>query len=136
MVASVSWRIVVAGVSSGRPGSTVHNWVHKADLQPDSGKNPDHVAVDETVIRLNDEQYWLYAVVNPETNELLNTRLKPTTNTAIAQTILAEVDEKHDISNAIFLVDGSHSFKLCVTDRTTILDMKCMEIKVSLNVFL
>jgi len=36
---------------------TVHNWVHKADLQPESGKNPDHVAVDETVIQLNDEQY-------------------------------------------------------------------------------
>ena len=46
-----------------RARSTVHNWVHKADLQPESGKNPDHVAVDETVIQLNDEQYWLYAVI-------------------------------------------------------------------------
>ena len=40
-----------------RAQSTVHNWVHKADLQPGSGRCPDHVAVDETVIRLNDEQY-------------------------------------------------------------------------------
>ena len=30
--------------------STVHNWVHKADLQPESGQSPNHVAVDETVI--------------------------------------------------------------------------------------
>ena len=51
----------VFGVQRAR--STVHNWVHKADLQPESGKNPDHVAVDETVIQLNDEQYWLYAVI-------------------------------------------------------------------------
>ena len=36
-----------------RARSTVHNWVHKADLQPESGRNPDHVAVDETVIQLN-----------------------------------------------------------------------------------
>jgi transposase-like protein len=50
-------------------GSYAHNWVHKADLQPESGRSPDHVAVDETVIRLNDEQYWLYAAVDPEANE-------------------------------------------------------------------
>jgi transposase-like protein len=36
-----------------RARSTVHNWVHKADLQPKTGRCPDHVAVDETVIRLN-----------------------------------------------------------------------------------
>ena len=45
----------VFGVKRAR--STVHNWVHEADLQPESGRHPDHVAVDETVIRLNDEQY-------------------------------------------------------------------------------
>ncbi len=37
--------------------STVHNWVQKADLQPAGGADPDHVAVDETVIQLNDERY-------------------------------------------------------------------------------
>jgi hypothetical protein len=38
-----------------RVRSTVHNWVHKADLQRTSGRNPNHVAVDETVIQLDDE---------------------------------------------------------------------------------
>ena len=99
----------VFGVQRAR--STVHNWVHKADLQPESEKNPDHVAVDETVIQLNDEQYWLYAAVDTETNELLHTSLEPTTNTVIAQTFLAEIDEKHDVSEAVFLVDGSHSLQ-------------------------
>jgi len=33
----------------------IHNWVHKAELQPESGRSPDYAAVDETVIRLNDE---------------------------------------------------------------------------------
>jgi len=45
----------IFGVSRAR--STVHNWVHKADLQPESGRKPDYVAVDETVIRLNNGQY-------------------------------------------------------------------------------
>jgi len=113
-----------------RARSTVHNWVHKAELQPRSGQNPDHVAVDETVIRLNDEQYWLYAAVDPETNELLHTKLEPTTNKVIAHAFFAELREKHDVDDvprnrrflvceqdaqrlvtAVFLIDGSHSLK-------------------------
>ncbi len=101
--------IEVFGVQRAR--STVHNWVHKADLQSESGKNPDHVAVDETVIQLNNEQYWLYAAVDPETNELLHTSLGPTTNTVIAQAFLAEIDEKHDVSEAVFLIDGAQSLQ-------------------------
>jgi len=99
----------VFGVQRAR--STIHNWVHKADLQPDSGKNPDHVAVDETVIQLNDEKYWLYAAVDPETNELLHTSLEPTTNTVLAQTFLTELNKKHDVDDAVFLIDGSHSLQ-------------------------
>jgi transposase-like protein len=68
----------IFGVERAR--STVHNWVHKADLQPEDGRKPDHIAVDETVIQLNDEQYWLYAAVDPHTNELPHTTLEPTTN--------------------------------------------------------
>src|SRR6056297_1514336 len=85
----------VFGVQRAR--STVHNWVHKADLQPESGKNPDHVAVDETVIQLNDERYWLYAAVDPATNELLHTKLEPVRNNAFVHAFLAELREKHDV---------------------------------------
>jgi len=88
-----------------RAQSTVHNWVHKIDPQPESGKNPDHVAVDESVIQLNDKRYWLYAAVDPETNELLHVSLEPTANTVIAQTFLAEISETHDISEAVLLID-------------------------------
>ena len=95
------------GVSRAR--STVHNWVHKADLQPESGRNPDHVAVDKSVIQLNNEQYWLYAAVDPDTNELLHTKLEPTTTKVLAHSFLTELSEKHDVSDAVFLVDGSHS---------------------------
>ncbi|WP_181685742.1 IS6 family transposase [Halorhabdus salina] len=96
----------IFGVERAR--STVHNWVHKADLQPETGRSPDHVAA---VIRLDNERYWLYAAVDPETNELLHTKLEPTTNSAIAHAFFHELLEKHDVERAMFLIDGSHSLK-------------------------
>ena len=99
----------IFGVERAR--STVHNWVHKADLQPEAGCSPDHVAVDETVIRLNDEQYWLYAAVDPDTNELLHTKLEPVRTNALAHAFFAELREKHDVDDAVFLVDGAAPLK-------------------------
>jgi len=95
----------VLGVDRVR--STVHNWVHKADLQPESGRSPNHVAVDETVIRLDGEQYWLYAAVDPDSNDLLHTKLEPTRTNVIADQFFAELREKHDVDDATFLVDGA-----------------------------
>lgn len=48
---------------------TGDNRIHEADRQRNSCRSPDHVSVDETVIRLNDERYRLWATVDPETNE-------------------------------------------------------------------
>ncbi|WP_299264715.1 IS6 family transposase [Halorientalis sp.] len=99
----------IFGVERAR--STVHNWVHKADLQPETGCSPDHVAVDETVIRLNSEQYWLYAAVDPDTNELLHTKLEPVRTNALAHAFFGELREKHDVDDAVFLVDGAAPLK-------------------------
>ena len=101
------YALEIFGVERAR--STVHSWVHKAELQPEDGRDPDQVAVDETVIRLNGEQYWLYAAVNPETNDLLHTQLEPTTNSVLSQQFLRQLREKHDVENAEFLIDGSAS---------------------------
>jgi len=70
------------------------------------GRSPDHVAVDETVIRLDNEQYWLYVAVDPETNELLHTKLEPTRTNVLAHAFFSELREKHDVDDAEFLVDG------------------------------
>jgi transposase-like protein len=86
---------------------TVHNWVQKADLQPTDGADPDHVAVDETVIQLNDERYWLYAAVDPATNRLLHVRLFPTRTLALTEMFRTELREKHLVDDATFLVDGA-----------------------------
>ena len=108
-ISDIVFIIDTFGVSRAR--STVHIWIHKAELRPEAGRSPDHVAVDETVIRLNDEQYWLYAAVDPDTNELLHIALETTTNKGIAHAFFAELREKHDVDDAVFPIDGSHSLK-------------------------
>jgi transposase-like protein len=90
-----------------RSRKAVHDWVQKADLQPADGESPNHVALDETVIRVNDEQYWLYAVVDPDTRRVLHVRLFPTYTTVLTEIFLRELREKHDVSHAVFLVDGA-----------------------------
>jgi transposase-like protein len=88
-----------------------YTWFHKADLQPEEGRDPDHDAVYETVIRLNCEQCWLYAAVDPKISELLHTKLETTTNKVISHSFFVELREKHDVNNAVFLIDGSLSLK-------------------------
>jgi transposase-like protein len=63
------------------------------------------------VIRLNDERYWLYAAVDPETNELLHTKLEPTRTKVLAYGFFTELREKHDVDDAVFLVDGATPLK-------------------------
>ena len=89
-----------------RSRKAVHDWVQKADLQPESGQSPNQIALDETVIQINDQQFWLYAA-DPQTNDLLHVRLFATTTTSLTEIFLRELREKHDVETAVFLVDGA-----------------------------
>ena len=91
-----------------RSRKAVHDWVQKADLQPADGASPDHIALDETVIRINGQQFWLYAAVDPDTNKFLHVRLFVTTTTALTQRFLQELQQKYDISDAVFLVNHAN----------------------------
>jgi putative transposase len=90
-----------------RSRKAVHDWVQKADLQPEPGQSPNQIALDETVIRINDQQFWLYAAADPQTNDLLHVRLFATTTTSLTEIFLRELREKHDVETAVFLVDGA-----------------------------
>ena len=57
------------------------------------------------MIRINGQQFWLYAAVDPETNEFLHIKLFTTTKTALTQQFLRELREKHDVENTVFLAD-------------------------------
>jgi putative transposase len=90
-----------------RSRTAIHNWVQKADVQPTGTRSSNYVAVDETVIQLGTERYWLYAAVDPRTNEFLHVRLFPTANSGLTHIFLRELREKHDINDATFLIDAA-----------------------------
>jgi transposase-like protein len=91
--------------------------------------------VGETVIQLNDERYWLYAAVDPETNEVLHTKLEPTRTNVLAHAFFAELREKHDVGNAVFLVDCAAPLKDACQRHGLDLNTKHMEIGMVSNVF-
>jgi hypothetical protein len=109
-------------------------WVHEADLQPKSGRWLNHVAVDEIVIQLDDEQYWLYTAVDPRSNDLIHTNLKPTRTNVIADQFFAELHEKHDVGDEAFSLMARLHFSEFVTNLTSISDTNDMEIGTVLNV--
>jgi len=121
----------VLGVDRCR--STVHNWVQKADLQPTPECDPDHVAVDETVIQANNERWWLYAAVDPATNQFLHVRLFQSQNAGQTSIFLAELREKHPVDNACFSSMAAPGFTLRSTVTASISDGSLMEIGTASN---
>ena len=91
-----------------RSRTAIHDWVQKVDLQPDSDAEPNHIALDETVIQVNDERHWLYAAVDPETNQFTHARLFETRTTQLTVLFLRELREKQPIEQASVLVDNAH----------------------------
>ena len=59
------------------------------------------------MIQLNNQRYWLYTAVDPNTNRLLYVRLYPTRTTAISSMFLSELREKVQVDDEVALVDGS-----------------------------
>ena len=91
----------------GGPGCRTASY-HRSQLDSEGrltahrGSRPNHDDVNETVIQFNDQGYWLYAAVDPDTNRLLNVRLYPTRATALTEMFPAELKEKHFVDDAPF----------------------------------
>jgi putative transposase len=85
--------------------------VRKADLQPDSDVDPDQIAVDETLVRVNGRRHWLFAAADPDTNQFLHFRLFQTRTTQLTVLFLRELREKQQLSNVTFLVDDAAHLK-------------------------
>ena len=90
-----------------RSRTTAHDWVRRADLRHRDGQDPNRVAVDETVMRVNDQRYRLYAAVDPATNRPFHVHLFPTGTAGITEMVLAELRGKRLVDDAVFPVDGA-----------------------------
>jgi len=85
----------------------IHKWMQKAELQPISAVSADQIAVDEKVIRVNGDDYWLYGAVDPETNEILHVRLFSTTTKQTTRWFLSDLHRRYQLDNVEFLVDDA-----------------------------
>ena len=103
----------------------IHNWVQDADLQPTSDAAPDHIAVDKTVIQVNDERRWLYATVDPETNEFPHVWLFSTRTTQLTVLFLRELQQHVPVTQATILIDDAHHLKAALSRLGLRFQMRC-----------
>jgi putative transposase len=94
----------------------IHNWVHKAELQPLSTVTADQPAVDEKMIRLYGQEFWLYGAVDPHTNEILHVRLFPTANKQTTRWFLTDLHRRYQLDNVVFLVDDADHLGLVLAE--------------------
>lgn len=92
-----------------RSRTAIHSWVKKVELQPEPDTTPNQIAVDETMIRVDARREWLYAAVDPETNEFLHVRLFQARTTERTLLFLRELRRKYTVEQTLFLVDGASS---------------------------
>ena len=98
---------ILAELGVERSHQAVWQWVHRlADSVPDPPTaKPSRVAVDETAVKINGEWSWLYAAIDLDTKLILDVALFGRHGTDPAAAFLSGLAEKHDLSNATFLVD-------------------------------
>jgi putative transposase len=107
-----SWSTRVVGAPSGCVSSPLSpSPSPKIELQPASDATPNQIAVDETVIQVNDQRHWLYAAVDPGSNELLHVRLFHTRTTQLTIAFFRELADKHDLDQTTVLVDDAAHLK-------------------------
>jgi putative transposase len=99
--------LILTELGVERSHGAVWNWVHRiADSVPDPPTaQPSRVAVDETAVKINGEWSWLYAAIDIDTKVILDMALFGRHGTDPAAAFLSGLDEKHDLSDTVFLVD-------------------------------
>jgi putative transposase len=81
--------------------------VHKAELQPVSSVTADQLVINEKMIRLHGQQFWLYGAVGPHTNEIIALSLFPTTNGVTMRWFLEQPHRCCNLAEATILVDNT-----------------------------
>jgi transposase-like protein len=80
---------------------------------------PKRVAVDETAVKINGEWSWLSAAIDLEAKLILDVELFGRHGTDPTAAFLHRLTEKHDLSKAVFLVDG-YGYQTALDRRTPV----------------
>ena len=68
----------------------VHYWIQKlgSELEWNNGKLPNKVVVDETVVKVGGERWYLYAAINPNDRRIVYAAIYPTRNSMTTKSFL------------------------------------------------
>ena len=86
------------------------------------------------MIQLDDEQYWLYATVDPDSNDLLHTKLEPTRTNMIADQFLRNSAKNTMPMTRSFSLMARFHFSEPVANMASILDTNNIKIGTASNV--
>lgn len=78
--------------------------------------------------QLDGERDGLYATVDPDSNELHHTTLEPTGTNVTADQFFTELRQKHDVDDAISLVDDAVLLHRACKNMASISDTNDMEL--------
>lgn len=112
----------------------IHNWIHKADLQPILTVSEDQLAGDEKMLRLHGQRFRLYGVVDPYTNETLHTSLYSTTNKHTTRWFLTELRRRYQVSDVEFPVDDADYLGSALAEDGYLFQSFDMELEIQSNV--
>lgn len=74
------------------------------------------------MVRVNDKQYWLYAAVDPAIPNSTTSSCFATYTIPITEEFLPELTEKHDVTDAVFLIDDAIPIRMWTSPGMTPVD--------------
>jgi putative transposase len=92
--------------------SAVHKWIKKFEEKlpiSTEKKRRNLIAVDETVVKANEEKYYVYAAIDVERNELILMRVYPSGNYLTTKLFISEV-LKYCENKPKFIIDKAPWF--------------------------
>ena len=81
--------------------------MYRANLQPVASVLANQLAINEKMIRLHGQQFWLYGAVDPHTNEIVTLGFFPTTNRITTRWFLDDLHQQCWLRDVTVLVDGA-----------------------------
>ena len=86
----------------------VHYWIQKlgSELEWNNGKLPNKVVVDETVVKVGGERWYLYAAINPNDRRIVYAAIYPTRNSMTTKSFFKDIELIYGEKPGTAIVDG------------------------------
>ncbi|QFU84441.1 IS6 family transposase [Natronorubrum aibiense] len=101
-------QVILRLIGVERTHQAIWHWIHRlanSVLDPPTA-SPSRVAVDETAVKINGDWSWVYTAIYLDSQLLLDVAVFGRRGTDPAAAFLYRLNEKHDLDDTVFLIDG------------------------------